>query len=78
MEEPFLPAVVANEPEPSIPNESLDRPCRHPNVSLGAHMPEEMAFSNLVPVTCWGDRAEFQRVAASSSAHRDRKTYPAV
>src|SRR5690349_8935370 len=32
MEEPLLAAVVANEPETPIPNESLDRSCRHPNV----------------------------------------------
>src|SRR5579871_668453 len=49
MEEPLLAAVVANEPEAAVSNESLDRPCRHPNVSLGAHVPEEPKESNFVP-----------------------------
>src|SRR5919198_5809920 len=38
MEEPLLPAVVANESESPVSNESLDRTCRHPNVSLGANV----------------------------------------
>src|ERR1051325_7268738 len=36
MEEPLLAAVVADETEAAVSNESLDRACRHPNVSLGS------------------------------------------
>src|SRR5262249_20830521 len=40
MKEPLLPAVVANEPEPSVPNESLDRAARHRRSLLGRAMPK--------------------------------------
>jgi len=29
MKEPLLPAVIADEPEPSVPHEPLDDPVRH-------------------------------------------------
>jgi hypothetical protein len=32
MKEPLLPAVVANEPEPSVANESFDSAARHPSL----------------------------------------------
>src|SRR5258706_3508314 len=37
VKEPLLPAVVANEPEPPVTHESLDRSGRH-RVSFGAHV----------------------------------------
>jgi hypothetical protein len=38
MEEPLLSAVVANEPESTIPNESLDSAARHPSLLGRAHV----------------------------------------
>src|SRR5262245_57267570 len=32
MKEPLLAAIVANEPEPPVPNESFDRAARHPSL----------------------------------------------
>src|SRR6185436_18807867 len=32
MKEPLLAAMVANEPETSVPNESFDRAARHPSL----------------------------------------------
>src|SRR5581483_1167328 len=49
MEKPLLPAVVSNESESPVSNESLDRTCRHRGLLGRAHVPEELNFSNFVP-----------------------------
>src|SRR5262249_1649319 len=39
VEEPLLPAIVANEPEPTITHESLDGAARHPSLLGHARVP---------------------------------------
>src|SRR5262249_26463069 len=39
VEEPLLPAIVANEPEPTITHESLDSAARHPSLLGHARVP---------------------------------------
>jgi hypothetical protein len=41
VKEPLLPAVVANEPETSVPDKSLDTAARHPSLLGLSRMPED-------------------------------------
>src|SRR5439155_24601923 len=75
MKEPLLPAVVANESEPPVPNESLDRTCRHPNVSLGTNVcPKSSSYQtsfhlNFLQVS-WGKLPGIE--AEAWTAHKKR------
>src|SRR5262249_22020943 len=48
MKEPLLTAIVANEPEPSVSNESFDRAARHPSL-LGQAAAQWRGISSSVP-----------------------------
>ena len=46
MKEPLLPAVVSNEPEPSISNQSFDRPVRHVDNLRGSLLVDPMGLES--------------------------------
>jgi hypothetical protein len=46
MEKPLLSAVVANEPEPAVTNESLDSAGRHPSLLGRAHVCPKAALQD--------------------------------
>jgi hypothetical protein len=48
VKEPFLPAIVADESEPSVPNESFDSAARHPSLLGLVHVPRS-GISSSVP-----------------------------
>jgi hypothetical protein len=48
VKEPFLPAIVADEPEPSVANESFDSAARHPSLLGLVQMPSS-GISSSVP-----------------------------
>src|SRR5437660_1847261 len=59
MKKPLLSAIVANEPETPVTNESLDRAARHPSL-LWAHVaPPRLLISIFVPRRPAGNSADF-------------------
>src|SRR5207249_2685535 len=74
MEEPLLSAVVSNEPEPTVSNESLDRTARY-RVSLGPARIAQGVVSIFVPVERHPIRAHFAgTVTAERKVRRQKNT----
>src|SRR2546423_8496647 len=69
MKEPLLPAVVANEPEPSVPHESLDRTARHPSPAPWARTCPQGSISKFIPAVILTNLARSKGSAWKHSEH---------
>src|SRR6266542_3071461 len=67
MKEPLLSAVVANESEPSVTNESLDSTARHPSLleRIGAQRDPDIKFRSSA-----ASLRNQPKIRPSSKAHR--------
>src|SRR5262245_64909465 len=76
MKEPLLAAIVANEPEPSVPNESFDRAGRHPSL-LGqiATQSRNIKFRSTDALRFWA-QIRFSRQAHAGGGCRDWRRSP--
>jgi hypothetical protein len=77
MEEPLLAAVVANEPEPSVPNESLDGAGRHPSLLGHERVPEGSRNQYSFHLNFSRERPNYGR-GVDLDRLRDMKTITAV
>jgi hypothetical protein len=73
VKEPLLSAVVSNEPEPTVSNESLDRTARHPRLLAGAHKLPREGLSIFVPVERHLIRVHFDGTATAERPGRQQK-----
>src|SRR6516162_1197570 len=79
MEEPLLAAVVSDETETTVSNQSLDGACRHPTSPWArARVPKGLGLSKFVPVGSSRDFGEITDVSQTSSVGKRPKTITAV